>query len=97
MRRKYLLFDTEFWIEIVAVKDLEIHPFYATQTTATALAKFIRANYLTEITITSTLPNVYIHARNTLFFLPYRPFLSFVTSLHEIEEFVKLNWLTDGF
>lgn len=98
MRRKYAISDKEFWIEIISFSDLEYHPISAKPISATELKKYIQSrNYVREVFITSTLPNVYVQAGKSLFMISYRPFLSFVSNLYEVEEFVKLNWLVDGF
>ena len=97
MRRKYAISDKEFWIEIISFVDLEIPPIYAKSISATGLKKHIQSSFIKEIFITATLPSVYIQANRSLYYLQYRPFLSFLSHLHEVEDFVKLNWLTDGF
>jgi len=97
MRRKYLLADKEFWIEVISFHELKFSPIYATQISASGLKKFLRTCAANEVFITSTLPSVYVQAGNCLFRISYRPFLGFLANLCEIEDFVKLNWLTDGF
>ncbi len=97
MRRKYLLADKELWIEVISIYDLNFSPIYATSISASGLKKFLITCHSTEVFITSTLPNVYIQVGNCLFVISYRPFLGFLSNLCEIEEFITLNWLTDGF
>ena len=97
MRRKYLLSDKEFWIEVVAFYDLKYDPIYAKQISASSLKKLFLCNYIKEICVTSTLPNVYVQTDRHLFMLPYRPFLSFLSDLYELEDSVKFNWLIEGF
>jgi hypothetical protein len=97
MRRKYLLSDKELWIDVISLVDLKYDPIYATPISASGLKKYLHSNYVKEVFITSTLPNVYIQTGTRLFLLSYRPFLSFLSHLYEIEDFVELNWLIDGF
>jgi hypothetical protein len=97
MRRKYLLADKEFWIEVIGFSELRFSPIYATQISAIGLKRFLRTCPYNEVFITSTLPNVYVQAGNCLFRISYRPFLGFVSHLYEVEEFISLNWRTDGF
>jgi len=97
MRRKYLLSDKEFWIEVISFENISYNPIYADYISASGLKKYIKSTQVNEIFITSTLPNVYIQANDRLFLLSYRPFLSFLSNLYEIEDCVKLNWMIDGF
>jgi hypothetical protein len=97
VRRKYLLSDKEFWIEVVSLGDLKYGPVYAMPISATGLKKTLKTTTEREIRITSTLPNVYVEVGNDLYYLSYRPFLSFLAQLSEIEDWVKLDWLVDGF
>ena len=97
MRRKYSLSDKEFWIEIISFSELPYHPYLAKTITATGLKKHILASHVNEIFVTPTMPNVYIQAKNTLFMMPARPYLSFVSCLFFIDEAFELNWLLDGF
>lgn len=97
MRKKYLLADKELWIEVISFCDLKFCPIYATHISASGLKKFLVTHHSNEVFITPTLPNVYVETGNYLFTIPYRPFLSFLSDLCELEEVITLNWLTDGF
>ena len=92
-----MLADKEFWIEVISLQDLRYSPIYSTQISASGLKKHLRSSPYNEVLITSTLPNVYVQTGNCLFRISYRPFLSFLSDIYELEEFVNLNWRTDGF
>lgn len=92
-----MLADKEFWMEIISFQDLRYSPIYSTQISATGLKKHIKSSACNEVLITSTLQNVYVQTGNCLFRISYRPFLSFLSDIYELEEFVNLNWRTDGF
>lgn len=92
-----MICNKEFLLDVLELHELERGPIYAKLITASGLKRFIRNNDVKEMFVTSTLPNVYVQISQHLFTIPYRPFLSFLSGLYEIEEETEINWLRHGF
>ena len=97
MRKKYLLADKQFWLEIISLADLCKSPIHAKAISASDLKRRIVNTESIEVFITSTTPTVYCQIENHLFCVQCRPFLSLLTNLYEIEENIELDWRIDGF
>lgn len=97
MKKKYLLENKEFWMQVITISELDIPPIYSKQVSASQLKKIVSTTEQDTISITSTLPNVYVCINDKLYCIAYRPFLCFISDLCQVEDQLELNWLTHGF
>jgi hypothetical protein len=97
VKRKFELAGREFWIEIISISDLNHLWPLARPVTASTLKKLLQNSEFKKVSITPTMPDVYVVLGGLLLKIPYRPFLTFAAQLYEVEEEVHLDWRVDGF
>ena len=83
-------------MELISINDLRISPIYAKPISATNLKKYIVSNTFEKISFTSTTPHIYVQTTNNLFFISYRLFIVFASSLKQVEE-PTIDWIKCGF